>query len=118
MLQLYEPQHVVVSGLEIRNAPGRGLQIIDGDDVVIRDCTIHDVGFKALGLNGTNLTAESNVIYNAVMSNERSTASSGWAAAVTTQLPKTARTRATSSSAATSSTTCGASASPPCTPKA
>ena len=86
MLQLFEPQHVVVSGLEIRNAPGRGLQIIDGDDVVIRDCTIDDVGFKALGLNGTNLIAERNVIYNAVMSNERSTASSGWAAAVTTQL--------------------------------
>ncbi len=46
VLQLYEPQHVVVSGLEIRNAPGRGLQIIDGDDVVIRDCTIHDVGVQ------------------------------------------------------------------------
>jgi len=86
VLQLYHPQHVVVAGLEIRNSDGRGVQLIDGDDVVIRDCIIHDVAYKALGLNGNNLTAEGNVIYNAVMSNANSTASGGWAAVVTTQL--------------------------------
>ena len=107
VLQLFEPAHVVVAGLEIRNSAGRGLQIIDGDDVVIRDCTIDDVAYKALGLNGNNLVAEANVIYNAVMSNERSTASSGWAAAVTTQLSEDGSHPATSPSAATSSTMLG-----------
>jgi hypothetical protein len=86
VLQLYEPRHVVVSGLEIRNSPGRGVQIIDGQDVVIRECTIHDVGQKALGLNGHDVVAERNVIYNAVMANRNSAASGGWASGVTTQL--------------------------------
>jgi hypothetical protein len=86
VLQLFNPLHVVVAGLEIRNSGGRGVQIIDGEDVVIRDCTIHDVQIKALGLNGNNLVAESNVIYNAVLDNANSTAGGGWASAVTTQL--------------------------------
>ena len=86
LLQLYQPEHVVIAGIELRNSTGRGVQLIDGDDVVIRDCTIHDVAMKALGLNGNNLVAEGNVIYNAVMSNRNSTAGGGWASGVTTQL--------------------------------
>jgi hypothetical protein len=86
VLQLYRPQHVVVAGLEIRNSAGRGLQLIDAVDVVIRDSTIHDVAYKALGLNGSGVVAEKNVIYNAVLSNANSTASGGWASAVNTQL--------------------------------
>jgi hypothetical protein len=85
VLQLYQPQHVVVAGLEIRNSSGRGVQLIDGEDVVIRDCIIHDVQQKALGLNGDSLVAEGNTIYNAVMSNKSSSATGGWASAVTTQ---------------------------------
>ena len=86
ILQLYEPSHAVIAGLELRNSDGRGLQLIDADDVVIRDCVIHDVAYKALGLNGHGVVAEGNVIYNAVLTNKGSGAGSGWAAAVTTQL--------------------------------
>ncbi len=62
------------------------MQLIDALDVVIRDCVIHDLAQKALGLNGHDVVAEGNVIYNAGMAYANTTASSGWAAAVTTQL--------------------------------
>lgn len=86
VLQLYLPQHVVVAGLEIRNSGGRGLQLIDANDVVIRDSTIHDVQSKGLGLNGNNVVAEGNVIYNAVLNNANSDGSGGWSEAIATQL--------------------------------
>src|SRR6185369_6695255 len=85
VLQLNQAKHVVVAGLEIRNSSGRSVQLIDGDDVVIRDCTVHDVGYKAIGLNGSNLTAQGNTVYNAVLSNMNAGASGGWPPAITTQ---------------------------------
>jgi len=86
VLQIKFSQHVVVAGLEIRNSDGRGVQLIDAEDVTIRDCIIHDTAQKALGLNGHGVVAEGNVIYNSGLAYSSSTAGSGWAASVTTQL--------------------------------
>jgi parallel beta-helix repeat protein len=86
VLQLNNVKHVVVAGLEIRNSSGRGVQLLDSDDVVIRDCTIHDVGYKALGLNGSNLVAQGNTVYNSVLSNKNSGSSGGWPPSITTQM--------------------------------
>jgi parallel beta-helix repeat protein len=77
--------HIVVSGVEIRNSSGRGVTVYHSNGTVVRSNKIHDVRYAAISASGDNLLIERNEIWNAAMVNAGGAfVYGGWPAALAT----------------------------------
>ncbi len=84
VLQLLSASYVVVDGLEIQSSSGRGAAYYESTGVTLRNLKVHDIQYRALGGGGQDIVIESNEVWNAAMSNENGTGTSGWPAAIST----------------------------------
>ena len=82
ILMITSSSDVTVHGLEVAGSTARGVDVYGGDHVTISGCKIHDTYNRALGAEGDDVTFDSNEVYNAVMNNQYSLSTTGWAAAV------------------------------------
>lgn len=73
-----EMEHLVVDGITVRNSSQRGISFYKTDYLEIRNCIVYNIQKRAIGGYGHYVKIDGNEIYNAVMENENSTASSGW----------------------------------------
>jgi len=75
-------QHIVFQGFEIRNTPytvkAHGLLFWECDDVLVKNCKVHDLGACGINFIGHDMTAEGNEGYNLYMLNQGGGSSSGW----------------------------------------
>jgi len=78
----YNCQHVVMDGFELRNTPynvkAHAIIWWECDDVVMKNCIVHDVGACGINLIGHDMTAEGNEGYNLYMLNQGGGSSGGW----------------------------------------
>jgi len=91
LFELTKSSHVVVDGLEVRNAAGRGINLHECANVAVRNCSIHDVQCRALGGSGEKLLFEGNKVWNACLVNAenafiKSGKKGGWPAVVQTSM--------------------------------
>jgi hypothetical protein len=91
LFELTKSSHVVVDGLEVRNAAGRGINLHECAAVTVRNCSIHDVQCRALGGSGEKLLFEGNKVWNACLVNAdnafvKAGKKGGWPATVQTSM--------------------------------
>ncbi len=82
---LGETHNCIFDGLHVRNSAGRGLSYYETTNLIIRNCTIYNVGYRGLGGSGIHIWMISNHVYNTCLMNEHGThGSEGWPSALAT----------------------------------
>ncbi|MBD3374016.1 hypothetical protein GF406_03185, partial [candidate division KSB1 bacterium] len=61
--------YIIVDGLEICHSSGKGLVWFDCTDLIIRNCTVHHIQYKAIGGYGHRVTIEDNHAFQAALVN-------------------------------------------------
>lgn len=69
LVTIVDSAHLVFAGFEIRNSRGRGLSVLDGRRLVVRDTTVHDTWAHPMMGSGKHLVFKRNHIYRGILSN-------------------------------------------------
>lgn len=82
VLRIADSRHVVLDRVSVCCSTGRGISITASENITISRTTVTEIGDRAIGGHGDNITIEGNVIDRAVLLNEDRTASGGWGAGI------------------------------------
>jgi Right handed beta helix region/Protein of unknown function (DUF1565) len=69
LITIYKSANLILERFEIRNSAGRGLSVLDGRHVTVRDNTVHDTWAHPIMGSGDHLRFEGNHIFRGVLSN-------------------------------------------------
>lgn len=83
LLSLYGVNYVKVNGFEVANSSGRGMSASNANYVTIQNNKVHDIRYRGIGGTGSNITIDSNEVYNTALVNAGgSMGAGGWPAAI------------------------------------
>lgn len=83
-------------GFEVANSSGRGIGAREVDGVLIQNNVVHDIDYRGIGVNGSNIIIQDNEVYQtALMNTPLNGIGGGWPAAIQTTPQYGPKTRST-----------------------